>query len=100
MPLAQLPPALAALLYFALAVLLVSDLALSGLVFVLFSRPEAVLGLLARAVGVREGWRQGRLTEAEEDELLAMGGRLRWPLLAAVFAWSFVCGAVLSWSRM
>ena len=84
----------------ALVVLALTDVALAAFVFVLFARPEAAMGLLAQTSGAREAWREGRLTEANEDELLALANHIRWPLLLATFGWSFVFGAVLVWARL
>jgi hypothetical protein len=83
-----------------LAVLALSDVTLAAAVFVLFARPEAALGILARVTGAQEAWREGRLSEADEEELLVLARGIRWPMLLAVFGWSFVFGAVLVWARL
>lgn len=90
----------AGLLHGLAAALALSDVVLAFLCFVLFARPEALLGLLAGLSGRRVAWREGRLTEADEDALFDLAARLRGPLLAALFGWSFVCGAVVTVSRL
>ncbi len=80
--------------------LALSDVSLAFACFLLFARPESVLGPLARATGRGRAWQEGRLTEADEDALLDLAARLRPPLLAALFGWSFVCGAVVTVSRL
>lgn len=83
----------------AIIALLVSDVALASLVFVVHARPESTLGWFATLSGQRGAWLEGRLDEAEERRLLDLAERSGWPLLGLLFAWSFLCGALLVWSR-
>ncbi len=68
--------------------------------FVLLARPEQVLGWLAILGSLREVWLSGRLSEEEEDRLMAMAHRLQGPALVLLFSWSFFCGAVLALVRL
>lgn len=65
--------------------------------FVAHARPDAALGVAARATGRGERFDQGRLPMDEEDQLLAMVHGARWPLTGLVFGWAFVAGATLAW---
>ena len=77
-----------------------SNVLLAVSVFVLMARPERALGWLARLNGMGDVWLSGRLSEADEERLLTLADRLRWPMLILLFGWSFVCGAILTWSRL
>jgi|GEM_PF-6661753 len=65
--------------------------------FVAHARPDAALGLAARATGQADQFDQGRLSAADEDHLLALIHGARWPLTGLVFGWAFVAGATLAW---
>jgi hypothetical protein len=77
-----------------------SNVFLAVLVFVLMARPERALGLVCRLSGMTDVWLSGRLSEAEEARLLVLARRLGWLLLVLLFGWSFVCGAILTWSQL
>ena len=77
-----------------------SNVILAVGVFIVMARPERALGFLCHLAGLGEIWRSGRLSEADETRLLILAHQLRWPMLILLFGWSFVCGAVLTWSRL
>ncbi len=83
-----------------LALLGVSNVLLALAVFVLLARPERTMGWLSTLSGMREVWLSGRLSEEDEARLLDLASRLRYPLLALLFGWSFFCGAILTWARL
>ncbi|MFT5683138.1 MAG: hypothetical protein ACI8RZ_004065 [Myxococcota bacterium] len=84
-----------------LALLLgITNVILALAVFVLLARPERAMGWLSTLSGMREVWLSGRLSEKDEARLLALASRLRLPLLALLFGWSFFCGAILTWARL
>ncbi len=84
-----------------LALLLgVSNVVLALAVFVLLARPERAMGWLCTLSGMRDVWLSGRLSEEDEARLLNLASRLRLPLLALLFGWSFFCGAILTWARL
>ena len=78
----------------------VSNVALALAVFVLLARPERVMGWLCSLSGMREVWLSGRLSEQDEARLLDLANRLRLPMLALLFGWSFFCDAILTWARL
>ena len=82
------------------ALLGVSNVLLALVVFVLIARPERMMGWLSTLSGMRETWLSGRLSEADEAQLLVLARRLQLPLLALLFGWSFFCGAILTWTRL
>ena len=65
--------------------------------FVAHARPDAALGLVARVAGKGDLLDQGRLSQSDEDHLMAMVHGARWPLTGLVFGWAFVAGATLAW---
>jgi hypothetical protein len=77
-----------------------SDVVLAVVVFVLFARPEQSIALAAWVSGMSQALYQGGLDGAALDRLDALGRRLRRGLLALLFAWSFVCGAVIGLGRV
>jgi hypothetical protein len=77
-----------------------ANIVLAVAVFIVMARPERALGWLCRLNGMADIWRSGRLSEADETRLLALAVQLRGPLLALLFGWSFVCGAILTWSQL
>ena len=82
------------------ALLGISNVLLALAVFVLLARPERAMGWLSTLSGMREVWLSGRLSEKDEARLLDLASRLRLPLLALLFGWSFFCGAILTWARL
>ena len=64
--------------------------------FISHARPDAALGVLARLVGLGDLLDQGRLSQADEERLMAMIIGARWPLTALVFGWAFVAGATMA----
>lgn len=76
------------------------DLALAGLCFVLLARPEALLASIAAWVGEGQAWEEGRLDAAARDRLLRLARRAQIPALFALFGWSYLCGAALTWLRV
>lgn len=82
------------------ALLGISNVLLALVVFVLIARPERMMGWLSSLSGMREVWLSGRLSEKDEVRLLNLAHRLRLPLLALLFGWSFFCGAILTWARL
>ena len=82
------------------ALLGLSNVLLALSVFVLLARPERAMGWLSTLSGMREVWLSGRLSEADEENLILLAGRLRIPLLALLFGWSFFSGAILTWARL
>ena len=65
--------------------------------FVAHARPDAALGLVARAAGKGDLLDQGRLSQSDEDRLMAMVHGARWPLTGLVFGSAFVAGSTLAW---
>ena len=65
--------------------------------FVAHARPDAALGMVARAVGKGDLLDQGRLSQSDEDRLMSMVHGARWPLTGLVFGAAFVAGATLAW---
>lgn len=82
----------------AVAALVAASTATLALVWVAW--PDRLLGLFAWVTGEGAAWDAGRLTEADEERLLAVGRRLEGALLALVFASAFVAGAALGWARL
>ena len=64
--------------------------------FISHARPDAALGALALLVGQGDLLDQGRLSEADEERLMAMIIGARWPLTALVFGCAFVAGATMA----
>jgi len=81
-----------------------SDVLLAVMVMMVFARPDSALGLAAWLSGRDDAPDSDALeSDAPESDDLALYrtvGRLRWLLLAALFAWSFVCGALITMLRM
>lgn len=77
----------------------VAALVIAALVFVAHARPDAALGLVARATGDEVAWLEGRLSEDTERRLVRVVEGLQWPLTALVFAWGFVAGALMALSQ-
>ena len=77
-----------------------TNLVLALGVFTLVARPEQLLGVFASLAGEREAWDSGRLDEATRQHLLTLARRAQTPALIFLFGWSFLCGAVLTWSRL
>jgi hypothetical protein len=65
--------------------------------FIAHARPDAALGLAARATGKAEQLDQGKLSRSDEAHLLALVHGARWPMTGLVFGWAFVAGATLVW---
>ena len=80
---------------FLIGILGFSNLVLALLTFVLMTRPEKLLGLLAFVAGVREEWRLGFLMEKERERLLRFGRALAVPTLFLLFMWSVFCGVMI-----
>ena len=80
--------------------LIALDLGAALVVYILFCKPDFVVGLLAW------GWLPSRWELAkplDEDEVALMRGavgRLRGPALFALAAVSFVCGALITGLRL
>lgn len=72
-----------------------SNLMLAMLTFVLLARPDKMLGILSFLSGEAEAWRLGMLLQQDQQRLLILGDKLRWPALLLLFGWSFFCGAVI-----
>lgn len=83
----------------ALPVALVAVL-LSTAALALFARPRSLFGPLAWLDDRIGAWHEGRFGDADEERLLSLAARLRWPVLALVFGWSFVAGAMLALSGL
>ncbi len=77
----------------------VASLIVAAVVFVAHARPDAALGVLARATGDEIAWLEGRLSEETERRLIRVVEGLQWPLAAMVFAWAFVAGALMALSQ-
>ena len=73
---------------------------LALLVFTLLARPERLYGPLARWVDLDEALEQGTLGEDDEARLDRLARRLVIPALLLLFAWSFLAGALVVWSRL
>lgn len=73
---------------------------LALLVFTLLARPERLYGPLARWADLEEAYAQGRLRVADEERLDRLARSLVPPALLLLFAWSFLAGALLVWSRL
>jgi hypothetical protein len=73
---------------------------LALLVFTLIARPERLYGTLARWVELDEAYELGRLGVADEERLERFAQRLVGPALVLLFAWSFLAGALVVWSRL
>ena len=82
------------------ALLGISNVLLALAVFILLARPERAMGWLSTLSGLREVWLSGRLSEKDEARLMDVAARLRFPMLALLFGWSFFCGAILTWARL
>jgi hypothetical protein len=63
--------------------------------FALIARPEGFVGALARLSGEGRAWDEGRLDGPARQRLLTLAGRLGDVGLIALFAWSFLAGALL-----
>ena len=80
--------------------LIALDLGCALAVYILFCKPDFVVGLLAW------GWLPSRWDDAaplDEDEVRLMRvavGRLRVPALVALAAVAFVSGALIAWLRL
>ena len=83
-----------------LLLLAVSDVALAMAVFVLLARPERTLAAFAAVAGLGEAWRHGELDQGTEQQLLLLARRAQLPALAALFGWSFLVGALVTWARL
>lgn len=77
-----------------------SNVAMALVVFLVMARPEHMLGWLCHLHGMRDIWRAGKLSAADEAKLLGVAVRLRAPMLVLLFGWSFVSGAILTWSQI
>ncbi len=89
-------PAVLALVLFLSAL----DFTMAVVTFTAFARPEKLVPVVARVFRRDAAWEQGLLDPLEEDLLVEMVLRLRGPMLAGMFAWSFLCGAVVAWVRL
>jgi protein-S-isoprenylcysteine O-methyltransferase Ste14 len=80
--------------------LIALDMGCALAVYILFCKPDFVVGLLAW------GWLPSRWDDAtplDEDQVALLRGavgRLRGPALLALAAISFGCGALISWLRL
>ena len=79
--------------------LIALDMGCALAVYILFCKPDFVVGLLAW------GWLPSRwdsATPLDEDEVALLRravGRLRVPAVLALGAISFACGALITWLR-
>lgn len=62
--------------------------------------PDRLLGGLAWVSGQREEWDRGRLSESDEEALLAAAARLRPLVVGAVLVSSFAAGALIAAARV
>ena len=72
-----------------------SNLMLAMLTFILLARPDKMLGILSYLSGEIDTWRLGMLLRQDQQRLLILGEKLRWPALLLLFGWSFFCGAAI-----
>lgn len=77
-----------------------SDVLLAAAVLTALARPRVLAGVLAWRQGMGEQWQLGELAWEREEALLTGATSLRAPLLALLFAWSFLTGAVIAASRL
>jgi hypothetical protein len=79
--------------------LIALDMGCALAVYILFCKPDFVVGLLAWGWLPSKWDRAAPLDEDEVELLRRVVGRLRVPALLGLAAISFACGALITWLR-
>ena len=80
--------------------LMLINLIMALSVFVLMARPEKMMFFLAYLGGTQAKWEQGLVDEQEEQRLMFLAKRLQSVGLLMLFAYSFLCGALISYLQL
>ena len=79
---------------------MIANLIVAMLVFVLMTRPEKMLGIVAYLTDLHADWKQGSITEEDLYRLMRVAKKIQWLALFSLFGFSFMCGSLIAFLQL